>query len=30
VDDPGMDVDIDRPEDYAKAIDLAARQRAER
>jgi molybdenum cofactor cytidylyltransferase len=25
VDDPGMEVDIDRPEDYAKAVDLAAK-----
>ncbi len=25
VDDPGMEMDIDRPEDYAKALDLAAK-----
>ncbi|HZM10414.1 MAG TPA: NTP transferase domain-containing protein, partial [Candidatus Limnocylindrales bacterium] len=30
VDDPGMEVDIDRPEDYAKAVDLAAKRRAEK
>jgi CTP:molybdopterin cytidylyltransferase MocA len=30
VDDPGMEVDIDRPEDYDKAVDLAAKRRAER
>jgi len=29
VDDPGMEVDIDRPEDYDKAVDLAAKQRTE-
>jgi molybdenum cofactor cytidylyltransferase len=29
VDDPGMEVDIDRPEDYDKAVALAAKQRAE-
>ena len=29
VDDPGMEVDIDRPEDYAKAVELAAKQSAE-
>jgi molybdenum cofactor cytidylyltransferase len=27
VDDPGMEVDIDRPEDYDKAVDLAAKRR---
>jgi molybdenum cofactor cytidylyltransferase len=30
VDDPGLEVDIDRPEDYAKAVDLAAKQSAEK
>jgi molybdenum cofactor cytidylyltransferase len=30
VDDPGMEVDIDRPEDYDKAVDLATKRRAER
>jgi CTP:molybdopterin cytidylyltransferase MocA len=30
VDDPGMEVDIDRPEDYAKALELAARRRTDR
>jgi len=30
VDDPGMEVDIDRPEDYDKAVALAAKRRAER
>ena len=30
VDDPGMEVDIDRPEDYARAVDLAAQRPAER
>lgn len=30
VDDPGMEVDIDWPEDYDKAVDLAAKRRAER
>jgi molybdenum cofactor cytidylyltransferase len=29
VDDPGMDVDIDRPEDYAQALDIAAKRSAE-
>ena len=30
VDDPGMEVDIDRPEDYARAVDLTAQRPAER
>jgi molybdenum cofactor cytidylyltransferase len=30
VDDPGMEVDIDRPEDYSKAIDLASKRPVER
>ena len=30
VNDPGMEVDIDLPEDYAKALDLAAKCRAKR
>jgi molybdenum cofactor cytidylyltransferase len=30
VDDPGIEVDIDRPEDYDKAVDLAAKRRADR
>ena len=30
VDDPGMEVDIDRPEDYDRAVDLATKRRAER
>ena len=30
VDDPGMEVDIDRPEDYAKALELAAKRRTDR
>jgi molybdenum cofactor cytidylyltransferase len=30
VEDPGMEVDIDRPEDYDKAVDLASKRRAER
>ena len=29
-DDPGIELDIDRPEDYAKAIELAAKRRDER
>jgi molybdenum cofactor cytidylyltransferase len=29
VDDPGMDVDIDRPEDYAQALAIAAKRSAE-
>jgi molybdenum cofactor cytidylyltransferase len=30
VDDPGMEVDIDRPEDYARAVDLTTQRPAER
>jgi molybdenum cofactor cytidylyltransferase len=30
VDDPGLEVDIDRPEDYDKAVELAAKRRTER
>ncbi len=30
VDDPGLEVDIDRPEDYDKAVDIAAKRRADR
>jgi len=30
VDDPGVEVDIDRPEDYAKVLDLVAKRTAER
>lgn len=30
VDDPGMEVDIDRPEDYDQAVELAAKHRAKR
>ena len=30
LDDPGLDLDIDRPEDYDKAVDMAAKRRAER
>ena len=29
VDDPSMEVDIDRPEDYDKALDIAAKRSAE-
>jgi molybdenum cofactor cytidylyltransferase len=29
VDDPGMGVDIDRPEDYDKALDIAAKRKSE-
>ena len=28
VDDPGMEVDMDQPEDYEKAVELAAKRRA--
>jgi molybdenum cofactor cytidylyltransferase len=30
VDDPGLEVDIDRPEDYDKALDMAAKRGVER
>jgi molybdenum cofactor cytidylyltransferase len=30
LDDPGLELDIDRPEDYARAVDLAAQRPAER
>jgi molybdenum cofactor cytidylyltransferase len=30
VDDPGLELDIDRPEDYDKAVELAAARRARR
>jgi len=30
VDDPGLEIDIDRPEDYDKAVELAAKRRAKR
>jgi molybdenum cofactor cytidylyltransferase len=30
LDDPGLELDIDRPEDYARAVDLATQRPAER
>ena len=30
VNDPGLELDIDRPEDYDKAVDMVAKRRAER